>query len=70
MENNYAEKTGDGTIAIHADMIIAERIYEGICKIHSEYPYPCPVNWKDERKKLAKIKREIEKLLPEQQHVG
>ena len=64
MENNYAEKTGEDTIAIHCDVETAERIYEGICKIFVEYPTPCPANWRVEKRNLSRLKIEIEGLLP------
>ncbi len=64
MEKNYAEKTGPGTIAIHCDLIAAERIYEGICKVFAEYPPVCPSNWREEKRKLSKLKTDIEALLP------
>lgn len=66
MEKTYAEKTGPGTIAIHCDLITAEQIYEGICKTFTEYPDPCPVNWREEKMNLSKLKQDIEVLLSEE----
>ncbi|NQU54058.1 MAG: hypothetical protein HQ522_16135 [Bacteroidetes bacterium] len=70
MDNNYVEKTGDNTIAIHTDVVMAEHVYDGICKTVAEFPYPCPINLKDDRRKLVKLKNEIETLLPPQKQAG
>nr|WP_319265990.1 hypothetical protein [uncultured Draconibacterium sp.] len=66
MENTYAEKTGENTIAIHCDTVIAERIYEGICKIFAEYPNgsKCNEQFKSEKRRLVKLKKDIELALP------
>ncbi len=65
-EKIYAEKTGEDTIAIHCDLNMAERLYEGICKIFGEYTHPYPANWKEEKRALTKLKLDIEELLPKQ----
>lgn len=62
--NNYAELCGDNEIAIHCDPVIAERIYEGICKIFAEYKYKCTDQERIEKRNLAKLKLEIETILP------
>ncbi len=63
-QNNYAERCGENEIAIHCDPVIAERIYEGICKIFAEYRYQCTDQERIEKRNLAKLKSEIEPLLP------
>lgn len=63
-ETNYAERCGDKEIAIHCDPVIAERIYEGICKIFAEYRRECTDQERIEKRSLAKLKSEIEPLLP------
>ena len=62
-EQNYAEKTGENTIAIHCDSQIAELVYEGICKTHAEYPDNGCDAWKYEKRNLAKLKIQIENIL-------
>jgi len=64
MEKNYAERAGENEIAIHVDMVIAERISEGICKIFAEYPREVSDEWQTEKRKLARLKGQIEGLLP------
>jgi hypothetical protein len=64
MEKNYAEKGGENEIVIHCDMVIAERIYEGICSIFAEYPNKAPDDIRSEKRKLARLKGQIEGLLP------
>lgn len=60
----YAELTGDGQVGIHCDLETAELIYEGLCQIFAEYPKGVTPEWKREKRKLAKLKQDIERLLP------
>lgn len=65
MPNIYAEITGPGTAALHMPLATVELLIQGICRVHSEFPSPCPENWKGERANLVQIKVELEDLLKE-----
>lgn len=64
MDYIYAEITGPGQVGIHCDLVTAERLYEGICKIFAEYPLDVSPELRIEKRKLVKLKNDIERLLP------
>ena len=73
MEKNYAETTGEGTAAIHCETETLELIYEAIIRLYNEFPENCPVNWRESKRNLVKLKQDIEPLLfpdPEQRDLG
>jgi len=63
MCQNFAIKSDTGLIIIGCDPAIAEEIYDGICRTVAEYPDPVPEEWREENRKMRKLKLDIEKLL-------
>lgn len=60
---NYVELAAENEIAIHCDLVTAELLYEGICKIFAEYRYHCTDQERIKKRNLALLKSEIEPLL-------